>query len=91
MSQFDQSATGDTSEQEAATEAAQHVVDKVTSWDYSAERDRVEEQLETGLDEAGVSVPGEEQQRIVDEIQELKETEDGGAPDVTGAKPQPGE
>jgi hypothetical protein len=37
-------------EQDAATEAAQHVVDEVTSWEYSAEPDTIESKLDEGLE-----------------------------------------
>ena len=67
---------------EAAEEAAQHVVDEVTSWNYSAERGTVEAQLDEGLAEAGVRLPAGERQRVLEEIDEVKQDETGGAPQV---------
>ena len=73
--------------QEAATEAAQNVVDDVTSWNYSGDRDVVESELDEGLDEAGVDLPSGERERILDEIDGLKQDETRGIPDVREAGP----
>ena len=73
-------------QQEAAKEAAQHVVDEVTSWEYSAEPDTIESRLDQGLEQAGVDVDDEERQRLVDEIDEVKQDEGRGAPDVESAR-----
>ena len=70
---------------EAAGEAAQHVVDEVTSWSYSAERDTVEAHLDEGLAEAGVRLPPGERERVLEEIDEVKRDETGGAPQVRSA------
>ncbi|MCE1178181.1 MAG: hypothetical protein LWW86_04015 [Micrococcales bacterium] len=73
--------------QDAAGEAAQHIVDGVTSWDYSGEKKRIAEQLDEGLDEAGVEVPQADKERLVDEIDGLKDEESGGSPKVQSAEP----
>jgi len=73
--------------QEAATEAAQNVVDEVTSWEYSAEPGTIESRLDAGLAQAGVDVDDEERQRLVDEIDDVKQDEGLGAPDVESARP----
>jgi hypothetical protein len=77
----------DQDRQDAATEAAQNVVDDVTSWNYSGDRDVVESELDEGLDEAGVVVPPGERERILEEIDELKHDEGRGIPDVREAGP----
>ena len=69
-------------EDSAAAEAAQNVVDEVTSWEYSAERGTIEERLDDGLAEAGVAVDGGERARLVDAVDALKHDEDGGTPEV---------
>ncbi len=74
-------------QQDAATEAAQNVVDEVTSWEYSAEPDTIESRLDEGLEQAGVEVDDEQRQRLVDEIDEVKQDEGRGAPDVESARP----
>lgn len=73
---------------EAATEAAQNVVDEVTSWEYSAETGTIEDSLDDGLEEAGVEVDGAERQRLVEEIDEVKDDEASGSPDVDRARPR---
>ncbi|MGL5852519.1 MAG: hypothetical protein ACRCZD_17210 [Phycicoccus sp.] len=77
----------DPEQREAATEAAQRVVDEVTSWEYSAERDTVEAELDAGLDQAGVDVDGAERERLVDRIEDVKRDESRGAPVVADAEP----
>ncbi|MGG5258480.1 hypothetical protein [Phycicoccus avicenniae] len=72
---------------DAATEAAQNVVDEVTTWEYSAEKDTIEDSLDRGLDEAGVEVDGAERQRLVEEIDDVKQHEDEGSPRVHDARP----
>ena len=74
-------------EQDAAKEAAQNVVDEVTSWEYSAEPDTIGSKLDDGLEEAGVDVDDEERRRLVEEIDDVKQDESRGAPDVTSAQP----
>jgi hypothetical protein len=69
-------------ENTAAAEAAQNVVDEVTSWEYSAERGTIEERLDEGLAEAGIAVDGAERGRLVDAVDALKHDEDGGTPEV---------
>jgi hypothetical protein len=77
-------------QRDAATEAAQNVVDEVTSWEYSAEPDTIESRLDEGLEQAGVSVDDEERARLVDEIDEVKHDEGRGAPEVGSARPVEG-
>lgn len=73
--------------QDAATSAAQNVVDEVTSWEYSAETTTIENRLDEGLREAGVELEDDEQRRVVDEIDQVKQDETRGAPDVRSAEP----
>lgn len=77
----------DQEHRDAATEAAQNVVDEVTSWEYSAETDTIEARLDAGLREAGVSVDDEERRRLVEQIDEVKHDETTGSPDVRAAEP----
>ncbi len=79
--------TNEQEREDAATEAAQNVVDDVTSWNYSGDRTIVEAELEEGLDEAGVEVAPDERERILEEIDELKQDETRGIPDVRSADP----
>ncbi|MFC6712588.1 hypothetical protein [Branchiibius cervicis] len=81
--------TDSTSEAEmsAAVEAAQKVVDTVTSWDYSATDEKIEDKLSEGLREAGVSLPDSERDRLLDEIAALKQDETAGTPQVQEAWP----
>jgi len=71
---------------DAAREAAQNVVDEVTSWEYSAEPEIIESRLDEGLRQAGVEVEAAERDRIVEEIDEVKHDETRGAPDVERAE-----
>lgn len=75
------------SKDDAAQEAAQNVVDDVASWEYSAEKDRIADELDTGLDEAGVDVEPAERERLVEEIDAMKHDEGSGAPQVNSADP----
>lgn len=81
--------TDSTSEAEmsAAVEAAQRVVETVTSWDYSASDEKVEDKLLEGLAEAGVSISDAERDRLLDEITDLKTDESAGTPQVQEAWP----
>ncbi len=79
--------TDGASTHEAATEAAQNVVDEVTSWEYSGERETIEGELDRGLAEAGVALDPAERERVVDEIDEVKDDETSGSPEVTDATP----
>ena len=72
--------------QQAATEAAQRVVDEVSSWEYSAERDTISERLDQGLREAQVSVDDEERTRILAAINAMKD-EESSPPQVRSARP----
>lgn len=81
--------THNTDAQDAATEAAQNAVDETTSWEYSAERDTIRADLEKGLDAAGVDVSDTEKQRLVDEIDDVKDDEHSGGPDVDPAEVSP--
>ena len=84
-------ATNDRARDAAADEAAQNVVEGVTSWNYSAERDIIEEQLDEGFQEARVEVGESERQRIVKEIDELKRDETRGAPRVESGEVREGD
>ncbi|CAM3588499.1 hypothetical protein [Nocardioides zeicaulis] len=73
-------------EQQAAIEAAQRVVDEVSSWQYSAEESTIAIQLDQGLRAAEVSLPAEERERILAEIDGMKD-ESSSAPQVRTATP----
>jgi len=71
---------------QAAIEAAQRVVDEVSSWQYSAEDSTIAEQLDEGLAKAQVSVSSDERTRILAEIDGMKD-EKSSAPQVRSAAP----
>ena len=78
---------GMTDEQkQAAIEAAQRVVDEVSSWQYSAEDDTIAQQLDEGLSKAQVSLSDDERTRILAEIDGMKD-EQSSAPQVRSASP----
>ena len=85
--QPEDTAAGDAATQDAATEAAQNVVGEVTSWEYSAEPGTIASRLDEGLEEAGVEVDEGERRRLVEEIDEVKQDESRGAPEVRSAEP----
>lgn len=70
--------------QQAAVEAAQRVVDEVSSYQYSAEDSTIAQQLDEGLREAKVSLDDEERTRILAEIDDMKD-EQSSAPQVRSA------
>ena len=70
----------------AATEAAQLVVDQVSSYQYSAEDDTIAQQLDEGLAKAQVSLSDDERSRILAEIDGMKD-EQSSAPQVSSATP----
>lgn len=72
--------------QQAATEAAQAVVDQVSSYQYSAEDSTIAQQLDKGLAEAKVSLDDDERTRILAEIGGMKD-EQSSTPQVTSATP----
>lgn len=72
--------------QQAATEAAQRVVDNVSSYQYSAEDSTIAEQLDAGLREAQVALDDDERTRLLAEIDDLKD-EESGTPQVRAARP----
>jgi hypothetical protein len=72
--------------QQAAVEAAQRVVDEVSSWQYSAEDSTIADQLDEGLAKAKVSLDDEERTRILAEIDGMKD-EQSSAPQVRAAAP----
>ena len=72
--------------QQAATEAAQRVVDNVSSYQYSAEDGTIAEQLDAGLREAQVSLDDDERTRILAEIDGMKD-EESSSPQVRSARP----
>lgn len=69
---------------QAAIEAAQRVVDEVSSWQYSAEDSAIAEQLDQGLAKAQVSLSDDERARILAEIDGMKD-EKSSAPQVRSA------
>jgi len=71
---------------QAAIDAAQRVVDEVSSWQYSAEGSTISEQLDAGLAKAQVSVSDDERTRILAEIDGMKD-EQSSAPQVRSAAP----
>ena len=71
---------------QAAIEAAQRVVDEVSSWQYSAEDSTIAAQLDEGLAEAKVSVSDDERARILAGIDGMKD-EQSSAPQVRSATP----
>lgn len=71
---------------QAATEAAQRVVDEVSSYQYSAEDDTIARQLDEGLAKAQVSLDEDERSRILAEINGMKD-EQSSAPQVRSANP----
>jgi hypothetical protein len=71
---------------QAATEAAQRVVDEVSSWQYSAEDRTIADQLDEGLAKAKVSLDDDERARILAEIDAMKD-EQSSAPQVRSAAP----
>ena len=72
--------------QQAAIEAAQRVVDEVSSYEYSAEDDTIARQLDDGLAKAKVSLSDDERTRILAEIDGMKD-ERSSAPQVRSASP----
>ena len=72
--------------QQAAIEAAQRVVDEVSSWQYSAEDSTIAQQLDEGLAKAQVSLSDDEKTRILAEIDQMKD-EQSSAPQVRSATP----
>ncbi len=72
--------------QQAATEAAQRVVDEVSSYQYSAEDSTIAQQLDEGLRKAQVSLDDAERTRILAEIDGMKD-EQSSAPQVRSATP----
>lgn len=71
---------------QAAIEAAQAVVDEVSSWQYSAEDRMIADELDRGLQEAGVRLDDDERSRILAEIDDMKD-EHSSAPQVRSATP----
>jgi hypothetical protein len=71
---------------QAATEAAQRVVDEVSSWQYSAEDRVISDELDNGLREAGVRLDDDERARVLAEIDAMKD-EHSSAPQVRSATP----
>ena len=71
---------------QAATEAAQRVVDEVSSYQYSAEDGTIADQLDRGLAQAKVSLDDDERTRILADIDGMKD-EQSSAPQVRSATP----
>ena len=72
--------------QQAAIEAAQAVVDQVSSYQYSAEDDTIAQQLDEGLAKAQVSLSDDERTRILAEIDDMKD-EKSSSPQISSATP----
>jgi hypothetical protein len=72
--------------QQAAVEAAQRVVEEVSSWQYSADDPMIADQLDEGLRKAGVRLDDDERTRILAEIDDMKD-EKSSAPQVRSAAP----
>ena len=70
---------------QAAVEAAQRVVEEVSSWQYSAEDSTIADQLDEGLRRAGVALDDDERSRILAEIDKMKD-EHSSAPQVRDAR-----
>ena len=62
----------------AKQEAADQVVERVSSWDEGSQPDVARGDLKEGFEEAGVSVDDTEVERLADDIH------DGDEPDVDG-------
>ena len=71
---------------QAATEAAQRVVDEVSSYQYGAEDGTIAEQLDRGLAQAKVALDDDERTRILADIDGMKD-EQSSAPQVRSATP----
>ena len=72
--------------QQAATEAAQRVIEDVSSWQYSAEDRVIADELDRGLQAAGVRLDDDERTRILAAIDGMKD-EQSGTPQVRSATP----
>ena len=72
--------------QQAANEAAQRVVDEVSSYQYSAEDATIAQQLDEGLAKAQVSLDDDERARVLAAIDGMKD-EQSQAPQVRAATP----
>lgn len=71
MSEQQQGSAGTGSEvQEAKREAAEHVVERVESWQEGAEESTVREELADGMDQAGVDVDDEQLDETARQIHE---------------------
>jgi hypothetical protein len=55
---------------EAKVAALQAVVDRLASWQDGAEEKTLREELDEGLDEAGIDVPDDVRERIVEHLRE---------------------
>jgi hypothetical protein len=71
---------------QAAIEAAQRVVEEVSSWQYSADDAMIADQLDEGLAKAKVSLSDDERTRILAEIDAMKD-EQSSTPQVRSATP----
>ena len=75
----EQQSTPGSEEADARQEAAEHVVDRVESWDQGAQPETVREHLEEGMAEAQVDVQEGELDQMSDDIHDKGSTE---TPDV---------
>lgn len=61
------------SEQQAKQEAAEDVVERVTSWQHGAEEQTVSDELKKGFDEAGVDVAKDDVDQLAEKIHDTGE------------------
>ena len=72
----------------ARREALQRVVERVTAWQESATEGTVEEELERGLSEAGVTLTAEQQADLAERISEGRAVDlDGLSADAEAGGP----
>lgn len=72
----DQHAEGTSAEVDSARrEAAEHVVERVESWDEGARPDTVRDDLEEGMTQAGVNVDDADLDRMAEEIHDRGSTQ----------------
>lgn len=64
----------DSQEQQAKQEAAEDVVERVTSWQHGAPEETVAEELEKGFDAAGVEVDPSDVDKTAEQIHQTEET-----------------
>lgn len=63
-----QSSSGASEESDARQEAADHVVERVESWDEGAQPETIREDLEEGMEQAEVEVDDGDLEQMAEEI-----------------------